>query len=38
GVSKSQVSLVSGELNRQKRVRIHSPKKLPELPGLVRPT
>lgn len=36
GVSKSQVSLESGELNRQKRVRIHSPQKLPELPGLQR--
>lgn len=37
GVSKSQVSLISGELNRQKRVRICSPKKLPDLPDLVRP-
>jgi len=36
GVSKSQVSLISGELNRQKRVRVNSPKKLPDLPGLVR--
>ena len=34
GVAKSHVQLVSGELNRQKRVRIHSPQKLPELPGL----
>lgn len=34
GVAKSQVQLLSGELNRQKRVRIHSPQKLPELPGL----
>ena len=34
GVSKSQVSLISGELNRQKRVRICSPKKLPDLPDL----
>jgi len=34
GVAKSQVQLVSGELNRQKRVRILSPQKLPELPGL----
>lgn len=34
GVSKREVSLISGELNRQKRVRISSPKKLPELPGL----
>ena len=33
-VAKSQVSLESGELNRQKRVRIHAPRKLPELPGL----
>ncbi|MCX7079327.1 MAG: DUF167 family protein, partial [Pseudomonas sp.] len=38
GVSKSQVSLISGELNRQKRVRVNSPKKLPDLPGLVRQT
>ena len=37
GISKSQVSLISGELNRQKRVRLHSPKKLPVLPGLTRP-
>lgn len=37
GVSKREVSLISGELNRQKRVRISSPKKLPELPGLLRP-
>ncbi|UVE18109.1 DUF167 domain-containing protein [Pseudomonas sp. LS44] len=29
GVAKSQVSLESGELNRQKRVRIRSPKRLP---------
>ncbi|MHC8329499.1 DUF167 domain-containing protein [Pseudomonas sp. LB1P83] len=36
GVSKSQVSLISGELNRQKRVRICSPKKLPDLPDLLR--
>ena len=34
GVAKSQVSLESGELNRQKRVRIRTPRKLPELPGL----
>ena len=34
GVAKSQVSLVSGELNRQKRVRIQQPKRLPDLPGL----
>jgi uncharacterized protein YggU (UPF0235/DUF167 family) len=37
GVSKRQVSLISGELNRQKRVRICSPKNLPDLPGLTRP-
>lgn len=37
GISKSQVSLISGELNRQKRVRLHSPKKLPDLPGLTPP-
>ena len=37
GVAKSQVSLLSGELNRQKRVRISAPKKLPPLPGLERP-
>lgn len=29
GVAKSQVSLESGELNRQKRVRIRSPRTLP---------
>lgn len=34
GVAKSQVELLSGELNRQKRVRIRQPKQLPELPGL----
>ena len=34
GVSKSQVSLESGELNRQKRVRIRQPRQLPALPGL----
>ena len=34
GVAKSHVTLISGELNRQKRVRIHQPKRLPELPGL----
>ncbi|MFC5694943.1 DUF167 domain-containing protein [Pseudomonas sp. GCM10022186] len=34
GVAKSQVSLESGELNRQKRVRIKRPKILPDLPGL----
>lgn len=34
GVAKSQVSLISGELNRQKRVRIQRPQKLPGLPGL----
>lgn len=34
GVAKSQVSLLSGDLNRQKRVRIQSPKKLPDLPEL----
>ena len=34
GVAKSQVSLESGELNRQKRVRIRAPQKLPaELAG-----
>ncbi|PZP22062.1 MULTISPECIES: DUF167 domain-containing protein [Pseudomonas] len=39
GVSKSQVSLESGELNRQKRVRIRHPRQLPALPGLTaRPT
>ncbi|MEK1910872.1 MAG: DUF167 domain-containing protein [Pseudomonas chlororaphis] len=38
GVSKSQVSLISGELNRQKRVRINAPKKLPDLPDLQRPS
>ncbi|MGL4317827.1 MAG: DUF167 domain-containing protein [Pseudomonas sp.] len=34
GVAKSQVSLESGELNRQKRVRIRTPQRLPDLPGL----
>ncbi len=34
GVAKSQVSLESGELNRHKRVRIRTPQRLPELPGL----
>ena len=34
GVAKSQVSLISGELNRQKRVRIQRPQKLPDQPGL----
>ncbi|MNQ56507.1 hypothetical protein D3C85_706310 [compost metagenome] len=34
GVAKSQVSLESGELNRQKRVRIRKPRTLPDLPGL----
>lgn len=34
GVAKSQVALESGELNRQKRVRIRAPQKLPaELAG-----
>ncbi|QLF94193.1 YggU family protein [Pseudomonas sp. ABC1] len=37
GVAKSQVSLESGELNRQKRLRIHAPRQLPDLPGLARP-
>lgn len=35
GVPKSQVSLESGELNRQKRVRIRRPRQLPGLPGLI---
>ncbi|WAG79381.1 DUF167 domain-containing protein [Metapseudomonas furukawaii] len=34
GVAKSQVSLESGELNRQKRIRIQKPRILPDLPGL----
>lgn len=34
GVAKSLVQLESGELNRQKRVRIRRPQRLPELPGL----
>ncbi|ACO76565.1 hypothetical protein AvCA_03050 [Azotobacter vinelandii CA] len=34
GVPKSQVSLESGESNRQKRVRIRRPRQLPALPGL----
>lgn len=36
GVSKSQVSLESGELNRQKRVRVRRPQLLPEGLGLER--
>ena len=34
GVPKSQVSLESGELNRQKRVRISRPQKVPEGLGI----
>ena len=34
GVAKSQVSLESGELNHQTRVRIRAPRRLPDLPGL----
>jgi|SRR5690606_2962045 len=34
GVAKSQVRLESGELNRQKRVRIERPRRLPDLAGL----
>lgn len=34
GVAKSQVSLESGELAWHKRLRIHAPQRLPELPGL----
>lgn len=37
GIPKSHVHLLSGELNRQKRVRLTAPKKLPDLPGLARP-
>ena len=37
GVAKSQVSLESGELNRQKRVRIKRPQTLPPLPELTSP-
>lgn len=37
GVAKSQVSLESGELNRQKRLRIRAPQDLPPIPGLQRP-
>ena len=33
GIAKSQVSLISGELNRQKRVRLHSPKNCRCCPG-----
>ena len=36
GVPKSQVSLESGELNRQKRVRISRPQRLPEGLGIAR--
>jgi len=35
-VAKSQVSLESGELNRQKRLRIRAPQSLPPIPGLQR--
>ena len=31
GVAKSAVSILSGELGRQKRVRIESPKKIPQI-------
>lgn len=37
GVAKSQVTLESGELNRQKRLRIHAPKRLPAELGLPAP-
>lgn len=37
GVPRSQVTLESGELNRQKRVRITRPQQLPEGLGLARP-
>lgn len=37
GVAKNQVSLESGELNRQKRLRIRAPQNLPPIPGLQRP-
>lgn len=37
GVAKNQVSLECGDSNRQKRLRIHAPRQLPDLPGLVRP-
>lgn len=36
-VAKTQVLIESGELSRQKRLRIQSPKQLPDLPGLERP-
>jgi uncharacterized protein (TIGR00251 family) len=34
-VAKSRVSLESGELSRQKRIRIGQPQRLPALPGLI---
>ncbi|WP_027896746.1 DUF167 domain-containing protein [Zestomonas thermotolerans] len=37
GVAKSQVRLESGELNRQKRVRIQAPKHLPVELGIASP-
>jgi hypothetical protein len=37
GVAKSQVTLESGELNRQKRLRIRAPQQLPAIEGLHRP-
>lgn len=36
GVAKSKVILESGELGRQKRLRIIAPRQLPDLPGLAR--
>ena len=37
GVAKSQVTLESGEQNRQKRLRIRAPQQLPAIEGLRRP-
>lgn len=38
GVAKNQVTLESGELNRQKRLRIRAPQQLPAIEGLQRPS
>ena len=34
GVSRRQVSIISGESARQKRIRIHAPARLPDIDGL----
>jgi len=37
GVSRRQVSIISGESSRQKRIRIHAPARLPDIEGLAPP-